>query len=144
MSPAQVCRSSSSTTKTSCATGGSCNGHPRARRPWPCGGCHRSSEKIGRINPIRLVFPQSAHSAVLSWPFARQKATRMPGSNFGAARNIPTAKARSLSKPTQLSRSGGQLQKIWRSPWTLSMRATLGQNLCWRSHGAGQAAWERG
>jgi len=38
---------------------------------------------------------------------------------------------------------GGQEQKMWRSPWTLSMRATLGQNLCWRSHGAGQAAWVR-
>jgi len=50
----------------------------------------------------------------------------------------------SRSQPAQLSRIGGQLQNTWRSPWTLSMRATLGQNLCWRSHGAGQAAWERG
>ncbi len=38
---------------------------------------------------------------------------------------------------------GGQEQNIFRSPWTLSIRATLGQNLCWRSHNAGQAAWVR-
>ena len=39
--------------------------------------------------------------------------------------------------------TGMQLQNRLRSPYTLSMRATAGQNLCSRVHGAGKAACSR-
>jgi len=41
------------------------------------------------------------------------------------------------------SPTGTQEQKRFLSPHTLSMRPTLGQNLCSRSHGAGNAAVSR-
>src|SRR5690606_6433732 len=38
---------------------------------------------------------------------------------------------------------GGQAQISVRSPWESLTRPTLGQNLCSRTKGSGNAAWER-
>jgi hypothetical protein len=41
------------------------------------------------------------------------------------------------------SSTGGQEQNKFRSPYTLSIRAAAGQNLCSRVHDAGNAACSR-